>query len=287
MREAGVKAFFAYAREREAIQIARANGNPHPWTRDPILGAYKFCNIFREDDKTTRWFVKHVRGPLSKSDDVVMATVIFRWFNRMTTGQALLDHDLFVNWNSERAMTWLRPLPVIFTGAYIINSDPGMKKLDSVCGLIDNVWRDRERLVADLRSMDRLEDMWGRLASRYPRLGNFLAYEMVTDLRFTDIGGFAIDINSWASPGPGAARGTGRILHGDAKRYDYYRRAHRHLVIDFMRELLEESRNPEHWPVSHRPWEMREVEHTLCEFDKYERVRLGEGAPREKYKCER
>jgi hypothetical protein len=30
--------------------------------------------------------------------------------------------------------------------------------------------------------------------------------------------------------------------------------------------------------------EMRDIEHSLCEFDKYERVRLGEGRPRMKYK---
>ena len=29
--------------------------------------------------------------------------------------------------------------------------------------------------------------------------------------------------------------------------------------------------------------EMRDIEHSLCEFDKYERVRLGQGAPRSKY----
>jgi hypothetical protein len=30
--------------------------------------------------------------------------------------------------------------------------------------------------------------------------------------------------------------------------------------------------------------EMREIEHCLCEYDKYERVRLGEGRPRAKFK---
>ena len=29
--------------------------------------------------------------------------------------------------------------------------------------------------------------------------------------------------------------------------------------------------------------EMRDIEHSLCEFDKYERVRLGQGRPRSKY----
>jgi ppGpp synthetase/RelA/SpoT-type nucleotidyltranferase len=45
-----------------------------------------------------------------------------------------------------------------------------------------------------------------------------------------------------------------------------------------MRELLNIAR-AEH----HLDFEMREVEHSLCEFDKYERTRLGQGRPRSKY----
>ena len=32
--------------------------------------------------------------------------------------------------------------------------------------------------------------------------------------------------------------------------------------------------------------ELRDIEHSLCEFDKYERVRLGQGQPRSKYTWE-
>jgi hypothetical protein len=32
---------------------------------------------------------------------------------------------------------------------------------------------------------------------------------------------------------------------------------------------------------------MRDIEHCLCEFDKYERVRLGQGKPRAQYKPNR
>ena len=48
-----------------------------------------------------------------------------------------------------------------------------------------------------------------------------------------------------------------------------------------MQEILEVS--PNHLEGHMPPLEMREVEHTLCEFDKYERVRNGEGKPRSIY----
>ena len=50
-----------------------------------------------------------------------------------------------------------------------------------------------------------------------------------------------------------------------------------------LRSILDRSRSSKFWPQEWPAWEMREVEHTLCEFDKFERVRLGEGAPRQRY----
>lgn len=36
-------------------------------------------------------------------------------------------------------------------------------------------------------------------------------------------------------------------------------------------------------PGGEGAWTMRDVEHSLCEFDKYRRVQLDEGRPRSKY----
>ena len=36
--------------------------------------------------------------------------------------------------------------------------------------------------------------------------------------------------------------------------------------------------------IIYPPFELREIEHSLCEFDKYERIRLGQGRPKQKYK---
>ena len=49
-----------------------------------------------------------------------------------------------------------------------------------------------------------------------------------------------------------------------------------------MKELLDVS--DDYLDLALPRLEMREIEHCLCEFDKYERVRLGEGRPRSKYK---
>jgi hypothetical protein len=132
----------------------------------------------------------------------------------------------------------------------------------------------------------------------------------VTDLYHTDVLGRASDVLDWASTGPGARRGLNRI-HGrrrpGSKRKGWGLGIAEEQAIEEMRELLEMSRERRYWPqwddtlgrydganmhdmellqnVPPQPaawpdWTLREVEHTLCEFDKYERVRTGEGKPR-------
>ena len=55
--------FVAVMRERENIRLRREQGLSRPWTSDPFLQHYRFCNIRREDDRTTRWIAEHWRTP--------------------------------------------------------------------------------------------------------------------------------------------------------------------------------------------------------------------------------
>ena len=52
-------------------------------------------------------------------------------------------------------------------------------------------------------------------------------------------------------------------------------------MIAFMRDLLVLSQDPENWPEDWPEWEMRDVEHVLCEVEKYEKTRSGEGTPKQ------
>ena len=91
--------------ERENIRLQKEVSNfPPPWTDDPILQQYKFCQVFREEDRTTRWFKKHIREPMRENTDVLMATVIFRWFNWIPTGRTLIKHELLTNWDRKKAI---------------------------------------------------------------------------------------------------------------------------------------------------------------------------------------
>lgn len=281
MKKRMIKNFFGYAREREAIRIRREDhpGQP-PWTPDPILQKYRFCNVFREDDTVTQWFRKNVREPLRDNPvQVLRSTIVFRWFNRVSTGKKILDllrRGGFSNYDKmRRELTGIYPL---ISGAYMIKTPGGMNKLEGLIYCFEKILP-HTRWLAKVIQEGRSIEMATIHLSLYPYLGKFMAYEIVTDLRHTCLLDNATDTNSWANPGPGAHRGLQR-LGG----IPFKQRLHDEQMQEGMLELLKLSRDIGYWPNRWKPWEMREVEHTLCEFDKYERARLGEGRPKQLFR---
>lgn len=323
----GVGRFFAYARARHRVYLARAAGKPRPWSDDHILESFRFTNVFRELDKTTAWFAKYVRDPMRDRPEVLLATVVFRLLNRIEVGEAIfLQSNLTPSGGMRHYPTafegfletgdtdYLKHAIKIYcgrgpyvTGAYIISSPPGYSKLDGMMEVIGRfakganpapthgefprplAWEDVARRCLDNQSYG-LESMFEWL-KQFDYLGKFHSYEIVTDLRHTALLDRAPDIMTWASPGPGARRGLNRV---HAREYTDKSLSRGDMIAE-MRELLSLSRDAMLWPAGKTPkktsdyiewpkWEMRDVEHTLCEFDKYERVRLGQGRPRGVYR---
>tara|TARA_R110002051_G_scaffold159926_1_gene231387 strand:- start:8281 stop:9126 length:846 start_codon:yes stop_codon:yes gene_type:complete len=272
-----IERFFDFINERHLIFLRKNRKEPFPWTEDPILQKYKFTNVCRENDATTVWFRENIRDPLRDDKDVVMATIIFRWFNLIQTGKLLIEHNLHRNWDSDICYTVLQDQPQWVTGAYIIKTPNGMNKLRGVCWCIDQIQNNYDKFISDISlSKDSLEKQWQVLLP-YPYMGPFMAYEVVTDWRHTWLGDNAKDIMTWANPGPGAKRGLNRIHDRPLNK-----QMKNHLFITEMQDLLELSSEFIHGQVP--SLEMRDIEHSLCEFDKYERVLNGEGKPRSLYR---
>jgi hypothetical protein len=275
--------FFSYARERYDMLLRRRAGQPAPWTSDPILQKYRFCNVFREDDRTTEWFKLRVRDPLRHRSEVIFATIAFRWFNKVETCKILHQQGLLTSWDESMVRTRLHGIKPLITGAYMIKTPAGMTKLEGLIDCINNVWEDRHSLVSDLRNIGCLRLAHERLMV-YPYLGSFMAYEVVTDLRHTTVlGDVRASASSWAAAGPGCARGLGRLL-GNVREFNYNSARDQKRMLAVMSELLVMSEQPEYWPAEWPRWEMRDIEHVSCETDKYERARLGTGAPKQLYR---
>lgn len=281
-----VEAFFAYARERQNILSRRRAGAPKPWTDDEILLRFRFCNIFREDDKVTVWFKDNVRQPYRNHPHIVFATMVMRYFNLISTCELLLpttggaESNLFIEWDTNEVRKRLKNKKPLVSAAYMCTTPWGKNKLEGLIDIIDRLWAVRTMLYEHMKSITTMEDAVDYLSSFY-YMGNFRAYECACDLQYTDA--FKpTDTMTWANPGPGAERGLSRIITGEAK-WPEGKRRNREQQIACMRDLLRYSQQVSHWPGHWQSWDMRTVEHTLCEFDKYERVRRGEGKPKQKY----
>src|SRR4249919_3123124 len=84
-----VERLFAFIHERYMIYIRKEAEDKPPWTDDPILRDYRFCNIYREDDKVTVWIRENWRKPNSDDPDLWFAMCVARLFNLPTTLEAI------------------------------------------------------------------------------------------------------------------------------------------------------------------------------------------------------
>lgn len=295
MSEAGIQQYFATARERYQILLNRRAGKPKPWTTDPVFLNHRFCNVRREDDRTTIWFRENIRDPLNKISYlspgvILLAIVAFRWFNKIETWDSILSSGvelemIFAKWNSK----WIKQeiedhckAPYI-TGAYIIKTPNGKTKVDGILWCIDEFKKLLDNGKFDLithgtASLERATS----LLEASPFLGKFMAYQIVADARFTRLLNCAPDIFTWAQPGPGSTRGIGRVFYNDVNKFTYGSLKDEKIIIEHMYQLLERSRSVEYWP-SHAPiLELQDIQNFCCEHDKYLRCLEG-GRMKRKY----
>jgi len=205
-----------------------------------------------------------------------MATIIFRFFNLIETGRTMLEHNLHLDWDREKAIEEISKQPKWVTGAYIVKTPNRMNKVMGAAECVTHIWVERENLISSLEKITTLEEAWNFLL-QYPYIGPFVAYEIVTDLRHTYVLDEATDICSWANAGPGAMRGLNRLT---GRPLEFCKRSH-----DWNGEMQDlYSICKDRLQIKYRmPFEMREVEGGLCEFDKYSRILKGQGRTRSIY----
>lgn len=276
--EEHVKRFFYWINERHHIYVKRIAGEPWPWTSDPILREYKFTNAFRELDTGTVWLRKNIREPYANHPELFFNIAMYRLYNYWPTAEEVgyvetYDPDTYVaKMRARRARG-----EQIFTGAHMLPGVGGCDKIELIFGrYFKYLWEHRKSLEPN--PVDTLENSFYRLKSA-PGFGPFIAYEVISDLRWTRYLHTATDIMTWANPGPGAKRGVIRLT-GSSPRKTKVKISNDELIghMQYLRELSDTMRAS--WVPR---LEMREIEHSLCEFDKYERVRNNEGRPRSRY----
>lgn len=275
--EDNVARLVSFIVERESIRVKKLRGDAWPWTDDPILREYRFCNVRREDDAVTRWIAQYWREPFKGSTDLWFMMVTARLFNEPQT----LD---FIQLNNRKDMdlAQLRRLLKqrqktgvrIFNPAYMITT-AGRKqdKIDYIFELLQELWSQRERLRP--KPGDTLNS-YHMLLGQFQGLGSFLTAQVVADLKYVEPLKSASDWHTFAASGPGSRRGMNRVLG---------RPVHALWSEDDWRQKLNKLQVATSVPLRRAKIELhaQDLQNCLCEFDKYERARLGEGKPKQRY----
>ena len=271
--------FLAFCRERESIREGRAIGLLPPWTEDPILGAYRFCNVRREDDRVTTWIRRNWREPNLTDPDLWFAMVVARFVNWPDT---LAELGFPIPWNPTHFLQVMAERKArkakLYTGAYMIRADsgnPGRGTAEyQVAEMFDPFWARRKELRPSAGdSLNSYHMLLGQLFG----MGSFMAAQVVADLRYAPPLSGAADLMTFAASGPGSRKGLNRVLGRPEK--SPWREE------DWRMELgrLQEWFNPR-WPMhSEKVLHAQDLQNCLCEFSKWERARLGEGRPRARF----
>lgn len=274
--------FLEFMMNRESMRLKKESGASWPWTDDPILQEFRFTNVKREHDRTTRWMRKHWTGQnlYASSGEIIFNCALFRYFGTIQFASA-------VGWQSRwdpasivsSAELQIRRGEKIFTGAYIIPT-LGVKEPKHrvvVERILTPLWFSREELGHLARNTKSWRAVGQRLMQQKGFGGTgFMAKETLQDAMQTPALGDAIDRNTWCPIGPGARRGLNRVFGRPTKFHQPFDRSLADLMILFE---VATAQLPYWMPAL----ELHDIQFQLCEFDKYERFRLGEGRPKAKY----
>ena len=247
---------------------------------DPILQQFRFCNVRREDDRVTKWLSEHWREPYHDSPNLTIAMVLARMINWPPTLDAI---GFPVWWDSaykQRVLTTMAERKErgekVWSSAYIVTTcgarmDKALYVVETVCGAV------AKGNVAPKHG-DTLHAFWTRLRG-VPGLGaGFIAAQVVADLKNTFNNPLmeAEDWWDWAAPGPGSIRGLNRFFKlplstSPGNQWLMRMRTMRDKVSPKIPTYLKDTMSMQDW------------QNVMCEWDKYERTRHGEGRPRQNY----
>lgn len=236
-------------------------------------------------------------GPHFHDDrrSVLMNCALFRYFGTWDFAWAVgwQDYDSFdFEMIKDTAESRLANGERVFTGAYVITNQGISAPKQEV--VVDYFLKDLHKATPRLLEITQRTQKWEKVAEEMRLINGFggtgfMTKEILLDTTYTGFwnrtyedpkdGAFSFpaDWNDWTPIGPGARRGAARAL-GDDSATPISESKSMWVIKELLgwKEMLWQHES-DLVPT--------DIQFQLCEFDKYERVRLGQGKPRSRYRA--
>lgn len=268
--------YWRFAVERQNIFFKRLNAEPPPWTNDPILSAFKFTNAYRASDRVSQYLIRNVIYAGEQTfEEVFFRTLLFKIFNRIETWELLkreVGEVSFKEFSMERYERILADAMKsgarIYSPAYIMPSggpaSPWPRKHTMHLQLLARMMR--EELPARIADTKYMSEGF-ELLREYPTIGDFLAYQYITDLNYSKF--LKYSEMEFTIPGPGAKDGIRKCFSnlGGLTEAEIIQLVAERQEVEFSRLGLNFK------SLWGRALQLIDCQNLFCEVDKYSRVK--------------
>lgn len=266
--------YWYFASERQQIFEKRLAGKPAPWTDDPILQKYKFCNVFRATDRVSQYMIREVCYGTDdcSPEDRLFQIVAFRLFSKIETWQSVRNFlgssptiRHLVDGSFTKALEHASEINGgLYTNAFILcatNAYGQPRKYLNHVELLRDMFVNHQ-LGAQLLAAKSLREIYALLHA-FPLMGDFMSYQTAIDLNYSALINFSE--NSFTQPGPGALRGIEKVFEslGDYSPAETILWMVEHQDREFARLGLPAAR------LFGRPLQAIDCQGLFCETDKY------------------
>jgi hypothetical protein len=276
--------YWNFASERQRVFWKRKNGEPGPWSEDPILQTYKFTNTYRVLDRVSQYLLRNIIVYPECSDldctvhsspeNTIFRIMFFKLFNRPETWEMLsselgeephIDNFNFTIYDETLTSAQDRG-EKIYSNAYMMTAagSNGDRRHRMYLRLYEKMFHE-DKIQDKILEATSLEALYN-LIRTYRTMGPFLAMQYAIDLNYSPFVNFLE--TDFIIAGPGARRG---IL----KCFDSIGNHNEADVIRWVQETQDEqfmSRGLEFKKIGNRPLQLIDCQSLFCEVDKFTRA---------------
>jgi len=294
-----MRTFFDTAWERHRIYVLKSLGYEKPWTKDKIYQRYYFCNVFRSLDKTSQYLIELIKKNEHRPD-LWKTIMLFRYISRLSTYEKLKGHEFDFKWMYHKLWDMKRAGDTVFTGAFILSSAKDKSKINYIFSLLTHIEGYLIPFDETLQKTQSIKEICNGIIY-LPGIGPFMAYQYCMDFLYSSrYMRNVTDKYTWTILGKGAVRGMNRILFNKPKSPSslYLQKSRALYDLDFANDVflywlqeIVDNLNKEIIKTYNivrkvtdyngisgmisdlykpfRKLHMGNVEHWLCEYDKY------------------